>query len=67
MMQGQKWLTLHWHSFSRWGRECVAFSFANKGGQYVFYEYLQPIATQITQDARPEIVDAPLMLISRMG
>ena len=60
-------LTLSWHSFSRWGKECVAFSFAIEGGQYLSYDYLQPIATQITQDARPKIVDAPLTLISRMG
>jgi len=45
----------------------VAFSFAYEGGQYLSYEYLQAITTQITQDARPEIVDAPLMLIFMMG
>jgi len=31
------------------------------------YDCLQQIATQMTQDAKPKIVDAPLTLISRMG
>jgi len=66
-MQDLKSLTLSWRSFSRWGRECVTSSFAFKEGQYLSYDYLQPIATQITQDARPKIVDPVLMLISRMG
>jgi len=41
----------------------VALSFAQKASLYHIYEWLQPIATQITNDARPEIVDAPLTLI----
>jgi len=57
---------LCWGAFSEWGKECVAFSFAYKCGQYVIYESLPTIATQIAQDARIKIVDAPLMPIFRM-
>jgi len=67
MMQGQQSLTLHWRSFSRWGREVVTFSFSYIGGQYFIKDWLQPVATQITQDTRPTIVDSPSMLVFRMG
>jgi len=60
-------LMRHSQSFSRWDRERVASSFACNGGRYLSYDYVQLIATQVTQDARPKIVDALLMLISRMG
>jgi len=66
-MQGQKSLTLRRGSFLCWGREHVAFVFASKGGQYLICGGLQPIATQITQDARPKIIDTPLTLIVRMA
>jgi len=66
-MRDHKSLTLSWRSFSTWGRERVISCFTNKGGQYLSYDYLKPIATQITQNVRPKIIDAPLMLISRMG
>jgi hypothetical protein len=66
-MQDQKSLTLHWRSFSEWGRECVTSSFAYKDRLYRIYECLHPIATQITRDARPKIIDSPLTLICRMG
>jgi len=66
-MRDFKSLMLIWCSFSRWVREQVASAFACKGGQYNSYHYLQPMDAQITQDARPRILDAPLMLISRMG
>jgi len=66
MMQGQTLLTLHWCSFSECGRERVAFSFGFICGLYHIYECLYPISTQITQDARPKIVDTPLTLISRV-
>jgi len=35
--------------------------------QYIVYEWLQPIATQVTQDAKPKIIVAQLTLILRMG
>jgi hypothetical protein len=41
----------------------VALSFAYKAWQYLIDEWLQPIATQITHDVRPTIIDAPLTLI----
>jgi len=66
MMQGQQSLTLRWCSFSRWDREYVIPSFCYKGGQYVVYDCLQPVATKITQDTRRLIVDTPVTLISMM-
>jgi len=66
-MRDQKSLTLHWCWFSRWGMECVASSFAYKDGQYRIDEFLPPIASPITQDASPNIVDAPIMIIVKMG
>jgi hypothetical protein len=59
----QKSLTLHWRSFSRWGREGIAICFAYKGSQKFLYDWLQPIGGVISQDAWPKIVDAPLTLI----
>jgi len=38
-----------------------------EGSQYLVYEWLQPFATEFTQDAHPRIVDALLTLIFRMG
>jgi len=66
MMNGQQSLTLCWHSFSRWGREHVPFSFHYNGSQYFVYDYLQPFAPQITQDTRPTIFDAPLRFNFKM-
>jgi len=48
MIQSEQWLTLHWRSFSWWGRECCAFAVSSEGGQYFIYDYLQPIAPQMT-------------------
>jgi len=59
----QESLTLRWRSFSWWGRQCFTFSFAYNGSQYFVYDYLQPIATQITHDTWPRIAEAPLTLI----
>jgi len=41
--------------------------FAYKGGQYCHYGLRLSRSPVIIQDARPEIGDAPLMFISRMG
>jgi hypothetical protein len=41
--------------------------FAYKGGQYCHYGLMLSRSLVIIQDARPEIGDAPLTLISRMG
>jgi len=40
--------------------------FAHKGGQYCHYGLMLSRSLVIIQDARPEIGDAPLMLISQM-
>jgi len=66
-MQDQKLLMLRWLSFSRWGREGIAISIANKGGQYFIYGCVQPIACQITQDVRWKFDDTLLTLIFMMG
>jgi len=66
-MEGHQSLTLRWHSFSLWGRECFTFSSAYKGIQYFVYNCVQPIAHKITQDTWPRIVDAQLTLIFMMG
>jgi len=70
----KNWLTYKtkksWHSIDAQfqnGAQSIAFSFAYKGSLYIIYECLQPIARQINQDANPNIVDAPLTLIFRMG
>jgi len=60
-------LTLHWQQFSWWGRELVTSSFADNGGHYLILNCLQLMAAQIAQAARPQLLDVPLMLISRMG
>jgi len=57
MMEGQESWTLCWHSFSRWGRESFALSFAYKGSQYSVYDNLQPVTPQISQDTWPTFVD----------
>jgi len=66
-LQGRILLTLSWHSFSEWGRECVAFCLTYKCGLYLINECLQPIASQTNHDVRTKIVDTPSTLISRMG
>jgi len=67
IMEGQQFLTLWWCSFSWCSREQFTFSFDYKGSQYFVYDYVQPIAQKITQDAWPRIVDAPLMLNFMIG
>jgi len=47
--------------------ECVDSSFAYEGSQYIIYDCLHPMAIHITQDARPQIVDAQLMHIFNIG
>jgi hypothetical protein len=56
-------LLMHcWCSFSRWGREGIAICSAYKGSLQFLYDWLQPIGGVISQDAWPQIVDAPLTL-----
>jgi len=67
MMHGQTSLMIRWCSFWEWGRECVTFSCDYQCGLYLIYEYLHSIATQITQDSRPTIIDTVLTLIFKTG
>jgi hypothetical protein len=48
------------------GREHNAIIVDLNGSQYLIYEWLQPIASEVTQDAQRKIIDALLMLIFRM-
>jgi len=66
LMQHQISFTLHWCSFPGLGREHVAMVFAPQGSQYLILSFLQPVATLITQDAKPKIVDTLLRLIFRV-
>jgi hypothetical protein len=66
-MQDHESLTLHWRSFLWWGREHAVISLAYNGGQCSIYDSLQPLPTQIPNEAKPKIVDALLMPIFMMG
>jgi len=65
--QSQTLLMHRWPSFSEWGRVCVTVSSAYECSLYLIYERLYPIATQITEDARPNNFPTALPLIVRMG
>jgi len=67
IMEGRQSLTLHWRSFSWWGRDHFTFSFAYKDSQYFVYDDVQPIALQTTRDTWPRIFDAALTLILLWG
>jgi len=58
---------LRWCSFSWCGMEYAAISLSYKGGQYSIYDSPHPLTTLITNDTKPNIVDAPLTLIFMMG
>jgi len=62
-LQDHYLIILCWYSLAECHRERVALSLANKDSQYLVSEWLQPIANQITHDARLTIVDAKLMRI----
>jgi len=47
IMQHQKLLILHWHSFSRWAMQRVTIVFALKGSHCIIYECYQPIASVV--------------------
>jgi hypothetical protein len=55
-----------WCLFSAWAREPANIILDLEGSQYHVYEWLQPIATEVTQDAQLIIVHAPLKLIFTM-
>jgi len=54
-------------SFSEAGSDRIAYLFADKGCQHAAYTSVQQFTTQITNDAKPKIVDALLTLIFRSG
>ena len=66
-MEDKKLLMLHWRSFLGRGSNIVAGIYAHKCGRYCDYSLMLAHNPVIIEDARPEIGDAPLMLISRMG
>jgi len=65
-MQHPKLLTLCWRSFSDWGWDHVAFSFAHQGCQYVDYRYQRANGIPMDLLIRPKTVDTPLTLTFRM-
>jgi len=66
-MQDKKSLTLHWRSFLGGGSDIIAGLYALKGGQYCDYGWILSCSPVIVQDARPEIGETPVTVISRMG
>ena len=67
MMPDQKLLTLSWRWFLAGGSDMVVVLFAHQGGQYCHYGLMLSRSLVIIQDARPEIGDALVTLISRIG
>ena len=49
------------------GIKDIVYYFGLKGSHYFTYEFGPPSIIQINQDARPEIIDAPLTLVFRIG
>jgi len=63
-MQDQKSLTLHWCTFLGGSSDIFSCIFAHKGHQYYDCGEMPMHSPVIIHDAWPEIIDAPLMLIS---
>jgi len=57
----------HWREFLGGGSNIVAGHCAHKDAQYTDYGVMLSRSPVIIEDARLEIGDAPLTLISRMG
>ena len=66
-MQDQKLFTLCWRSVLGGGSDIVIGLCAHTGGQLCDYGLILLRSPVSNQHARPEIGDAPLKLISRMG
>jgi len=66
-MQNQKWLTLHGNALFGGGSDIDAGLCAHEGSQYCDYGLMLSPSPVNILDAGPEIGDALLMLISRMG
>jgi hypothetical protein len=66
-MKEQKSLPHGWRSFLGGGRDIFACLCVHQGGQYFDYSLTLLSSPVIVQDARPEISNALLTVISRMG
>jgi len=66
-LHDHKWLSIHWRSFSEWGGDRAAAFFAYKSWQYIGYAKQRPNHCVITILTKPQIIDALLTLILRMG
>jgi len=58
---------LSWHSFSELDIYHTVYLFADNCCEYAVYNAVQQSTTQITNDAKPKVVDSLLMLICMMG
>jgi len=67
MMQCQKLLTLRWRSFLGGSSVTVCCAFTYKGCHNYDYGSMPLHIPAMIQDVRPEIVDAPLTLVSMTG
>jgi len=65
-MQHQKLLMVCWRSFFGGCSDIITTIFAHKGGQYCDYGLMLLHSPMIIWDARPNIIDDLLTLISRM-
>jgi hypothetical protein len=66
-IQAEMSLTLSWRWFCGGGSNIVAGLCAHNGSQYCDYDLMLSRSPVIAKDVRPEIGDALLTLISRMG
>jgi len=58
---------LHWCSLLAGNCNIITTTFAHKGGQYWHYVLMLVHSPVIMDDARPKIIDAWLMFMSRIG
>jgi len=66
-MKVQKSLMFSWLSLSIWFRKRVAICIAVEASPYLISGCLQWMASSVTHDSKPNILDAQLILIYRMG
>jgi len=63
----QKSLTLHWRSSPQWASDRIVYSFPKDGSKYIGHGEQQPGHLLITILTELQTIDAPLMLIFKMG
>jgi len=66
-MHSQHWLTPCWRSFFGWGNVHVNCFFSNNAEQYTYFDRRWLHSQLIVKCVRVNIVDAPVILIFRMG